>query len=125
MFKSDVVSKFRDFPPTTDRDRFESSVPVEAGGVYLVGSFESEEIDQGATLGFRPRIGTSKEVRVYQVWLRAYQVGGPIDEESGLARHRTQEEPGTVPATEGDAETWLAPTTMVATGSLRPHREVK
>jgi hypothetical protein len=35
-------------------------------------------MEQTQSLGWRSRTGNRSETRVYQVWLRAYQVGGPV-----------------------------------------------
>lgn len=63
-------------PPTTTRDRFTSALPVDAGGLYLVGAFEVEETSRDTNLGFRRLNAWRTETRIYQVWLRAYQVEG-------------------------------------------------
>jgi len=88
-------------PPTTTRDKFTSAVPIEAGGVYLVGAFEVQERKRDTSLGFRRLNAWENETRIYQVWLRAYQVnGGAIDD-------RSQSEGGGEPAVFGDTN--LAP----------------
>ena len=50
--------------------------------MYLVGAFEVEENKRDTSLGFRRLNAWSNETRIYQVWLRAYQVaGGTVDDE--------------------------------------------
>ena len=73
---SNIKAVNEGLPPTTTRDRFTSAVPIRAGGLYLVGAFEVDETKRDTSLGFRRLNAWSTEKRVYQVWLRAYQVEG-------------------------------------------------
>lgn len=76
-------------PPTTSRDRFTSALPINAGGVYLVGAFEVTESKRDKAMGFRRLNAWSHERRIYQVWLRSYQVEGGT-----IKRRTTQPEQG-------------------------------
>ena len=80
LSNSSITEIGQDLPPQTDVESFTSFVSAQSGGVYLAGHFESNE--QTRRQGLGRFYGSSDESRrvVYQVWLRAYAIGGLVEE---------------------------------------------
>ena len=78
-----IVDQASNLPPTVSLDAFSSVVPIQAGGVYLVGAYEAKETNSGAGVAWKK---TTSEARVYQVWIRAYRVSGPVEPVGGPVR---------------------------------------
>ena len=74
---SDVTRVNDNLPPETSQDNFNSVIPIRAGGVYLVGAFESNEIERSQGIGLVVRNKEETSKRVYQVWLRSFAIDMP------------------------------------------------
>lgn len=73
-----IVGQGGELPPTVAKDVFSSRIPVKAGGVYLVGSYETMEFSRASGVSWN---AGNEDRRTYQIWLRAYRVAGAVDDE--------------------------------------------
>jgi hypothetical protein len=72
---SDIVG-FVGSAPRTREDGYQTVVPIESGGVYLVGSLVRQADGDRTLGGFRAQWSQERSDTVLQIWARAYRVGG-------------------------------------------------
>jgi type II secretory pathway component GspD/PulD (secretin) len=73
---SDIVG-FVEGAPRTRADVYNTEVPIESGGVYLLGSLVRQGDQEQKRGSFRLQASQQRNDSVLQVWARAYRVGAP------------------------------------------------